>query len=493
MRASTRHLMVLAAAVFAGSAMGCGGSGSGTTTTTTTTQNQNPGTPAIASLSPASVSVGSPDTTLTVSGSNFVPGSEITWQGNAVATLYLSSTSLQTDLPASDLTTAGTYQVAVEDPTDVGGDKSSSVSFTISNQTSPNGVTFINLAANDLAWDPVNQVIYLSVPSVAGANGNSVQVLNPSTGILGTNVFAGSEPDLLAVSETSQYLYVALDGSSSLQRFKLPALTTDINISFGVAGFDGPYVAMDVEASPAADGTVAFVLGAPGYSPEEEGGVHIYDDSTPRANGLCGWIQSGCTGPGAGQLFDSIQWSPAADQMYMLNNEDTGFDYYAAPVTASGFGTVTDYGGLAGGFGDILHYDATTNLLYTDYGVVIDPSTGLKAGQISASGLAAADGKNGLIFYLGQTTANLGSSTYTIESFDINRLTPVSSINLPNVIGTPSQFIRWGTSGLAFTTVPGGVYLYTGSFVTTSARPARLPAENVRRTWSSQKLGRDRR
>jgi trimeric autotransporter adhesin len=257
MQGSTRYLAVLAAGIFAGSAIGCGGGGSGTTTTTT--QTQTPATPAIASLSPASVIVGSPDTTLTVSGSGFVPGTEITWQGGQVPTLYLSSTSLQTDLPASDLTTAGTYQVAVEDPADIGGATSSSVPFTISNQTSSGGLTFVNTAANDLAWDPVNQVIYLSLPSAAGANGNAVQVLNPATGILGTNVFAGSEPDLLAVSGSSQYLYVALDGSSSLQRFNLPALTTDINISFGPASFYGPYLAMDVEASPAADSTVAFV------------------------------------------------------------------------------------------------------------------------------------------------------------------------------------------------------------------------------------------
>jgi hypothetical protein len=256
---------------------------------------------------------------------------------------------------------------------------------------------------------------------------------------------------------------------------------------------------MDVEASPAADSTVAFVLGALGVSPGEEGGVHIYDDSTPRANALCGFIQIGCTGQG-GDLFDSIQWSQAADEMYMLNNEDTGFDYYTAPVTASGFGTVKDYGALAGGFGDILHYDATTNLLYTDYGVVINPTTGLKAGQISASGFAAVDGKNGLIFYLGQTSGNAGSSTYTIESFDINKLTPISSVNIQNVSGTPSHFIRWGTNGLAFTTASssgssssGGVYLYSGSFVSTPASPAVLPAENVQRTWTPQKTGVHRR
>ena len=177
--------------------------------------------------------------------------------------------------------------------------------------------------------------------------------------------------------------------------------------------------------------------------------------------------------------------------MYLLNNEDTGFDFYEAPVTSNGFGTVTDYGALAGGFGDALHYDDTTNLLYTDYGVVINPATGLKAGQIDASGLAAPDGANGLIFFLGQTEANVGTSIYTIESFDINRLTPVNTYTIDNVSGTPTHFILWGSNGLAFTTTTsiynnstGAVYVFSGSLATTTDRTNPEPTENVIRTWS---------
>jgi hypothetical protein len=559
---------------------GCGG-GSGSTTTQT---NTTPPAPTVSSLSPSSVTANSPGFTLTVSGTNFVPGSEVSWQGTAQPTLYQSATSLQIDVAPQAIASPATIQIAVQNPQSDGGTTSSTIPFLISADNAPNplpvltsitpnnaqvgstattitltgsnfipesvvelngatalttdyisstslsasipsanlgtasalnisvtnpapgggasaavvftvnpasvSATEINVTANDLAWDPVNQVIYLSLPSLDGSDGNALQVLNPSTGNLGANVFAGSEPDLLAVSSSSQYLYVALDGASSVQRFALPDLTTDINISFGPASFYGPYVAMDLQASPASDGTVAFVLGTPGTSPEEEGGVHIYDNSTPRPNILCGWIQIGCnssTGPG---LYDSIQWSPAAGEMYILNNEDTGFDFYTVPVTANGFGTVTDYGALAGGFYDALHYDATTNLLYTNDGVVINPQNGTKAGQVSASGLAVPDGKNGLLFYLGQTQSNFGSSTYTIESFDINHLTPIATYDIQNVSGTPTHFIRWGTNGLAFTTAAGGgstgagaVYLVSGSFVTTNAMGAVPPAADVQLSW----------
>jgi uncharacterized protein with GYD domain len=364
------------------------------------------------------------------------------------------------------------------------------------NAVGTSGQSIINLPANDLAWDAINQVMYLSLPSATGSNGNTIQTLNPVTGALGTSVFAGSEPNLLSLSPTSKYLYVGLDGSSSLQRFLLPALTPDIDISFPMAGFFGPYVAMDVQASPAADGTVAFVLGTPGTSPEEEGGVLIYDNAVQRPDVLCGFSGLGCTGPNYsfGGLFDSIQWSPTATEMYALNNEDTGFDFYEVPVTAQGFGAVTDFGALSPGFGVAIHYDAATNRLYTDYGIVIDAATGAKVGQFDASGIAAPDGKNGVIYFVGQLNSAGGTNTYTIESFDINHFTPIATTTIQNVIGSPTHFIRWGTNGLAFTTSNflyslepgqqlGAVYLLSGSFVSPAFKPSAPVTENVHRSW----------
>jgi hypothetical protein len=256
-----------------------------------------------------------------------------------------------------------------------------------------------------------------------------------------------------------------------MQRFVLPGLTTDINTSLGSDPFDGPFIAMDLQASPASDGTVAVVRGTPQFSPEEEGGVVIYDNGVARPGVLCGWIQSGCTNTGIG-LYDSIQWNTAATQMYALNNEDTGFDYYTIPVTSSGFGKPTDYGGLAGGFGDMIHYDATTQLIYGDDGEVINPATGGKAGEFATYGLGVPDGKLGVMFFL---SSSLSGNQCTLSWYDINHFTPIGSMTIKNVVGTPTHLIRWGSNGLAFTTqnsvyngtgftTTGAVYLVTGSF-----------------------------
>src|SRR5579872_6798130 len=134
-------------------------------------------------------------------------------------------------------------------------------------------VRTVNIVANDLAWDSINKKIYLSLPSTAGTNGNSIQVLDPSTGQLGANAFAGSEPSVLSVSATSKYLYVGLKGSSNVQRMTLPGLGTDIKVPLGSTQYSGPLFAADLQASPVADATVAVGLGSSGSGAN---GVVIY-------------------------------------------------------------------------------------------------------------------------------------------------------------------------------------------------------------------------
>lgn len=57
--------------------------------------------PVLASVSPASFYVLQGDATLTLAGSGFVPGSTVYWDGAALTTTYLSSTSLTVVAPAS--------------------------------------------------------------------------------------------------------------------------------------------------------------------------------------------------------------------------------------------------------------------------------------------------------------------------------------------------------------------------------------------------------
>ena len=131
--------------VFCLALISCGGGGGSTRSNNNTTTTTNP-MPAIQSVSPSVVSIGSPDTTLTISGSNFVQGSTVMWNGTALTTTFVSSTQLTASIPASALSgNPGSVPVTVTNPTPGGGTSSSmavALQYPLPSITSlsPNGV-----------------------------------------------------------------------------------------------------------------------------------------------------------------------------------------------------------------------------------------------------------------------------------------------------------------------------------------------------------------
>jgi len=94
-----------------------------------TTIGQNP-VPVLASLGASSATSGGPSFTLSVTGSNFVSGSVIQWNGTARATTFVSGTQLTAGIMAADIAQPGTALVDVSTPSP-GGGISSPLSFTI--------------------------------------------------------------------------------------------------------------------------------------------------------------------------------------------------------------------------------------------------------------------------------------------------------------------------------------------------------------------------
>jgi len=92
---------------------------------------QNPGA-TLTSLSPLSVVAGTGPTTLTASGTGFVPGAKVVFGATDLTTTFTSSTSLDATIPASLLLNTGSVPVTVVNPAP-GGGASASIAFTIAN------------------------------------------------------------------------------------------------------------------------------------------------------------------------------------------------------------------------------------------------------------------------------------------------------------------------------------------------------------------------
>ncbi|MFQ3632499.1 IPT/TIG domain-containing protein, partial [Roseiflexus sp.] len=69
---------------------------------------------------------------LTITGTNFVNGAVVRWNGNDRSTTFVSSSVLTATIPASDIAIAGTANVTVFNPAP-GGGVSNAATFTINN------------------------------------------------------------------------------------------------------------------------------------------------------------------------------------------------------------------------------------------------------------------------------------------------------------------------------------------------------------------------
>lgn len=416
-----------------------------------------PPTPAISLLTPGSAIQGGTAFIIAVTGTNFVPSSTVAWNGNTRPTTFVSGNSLTANITAADIATAGAAKITVVNPPASGGTSNPSTFFVGTTGGTNFAAITVNQSAQDIVFDPVNNVFYLSVTGSASTHPNTISVLDPSTGAITSSVSAGSNPNVLAISGDSQFLYAGIDGSTSVERFTLPSLTKDISYSLSVPSpAAGPFFALDLQVAPGSPHTTAVTIGTANSTPSAQGGVQIFDDANPRSTVAKGFGPGG----GGGALYDSLQWGSDATALYAANDEDTGFDFYTLSVNPSGVTLAQDFQGVFGSFANRIHFDPGTKLVYADEGHVINPATGLPVGNFNTSAVMVPDSTLNTVFFATQP-----SSSVVIQSFDQAHFIPITSITVSNVTGNPARLIRWGQNGLAFITKAGEVVLVAGDFV----------------------------
>ena len=133
--------------------------------------------PTLSSISPTSATEGtSADYTLTATGTNFVTASVVKWNGTALATTYVSSTSLTAIIPKAYMAGAGTYSVTVTNPAP-GGGTSGSKTFTVNS----NNVTLTYLWANSVSVGSGDQTYKWVYGTNFSSNPRSVVQWNGTT------------------------------------------------------------------------------------------------------------------------------------------------------------------------------------------------------------------------------------------------------------------------------------------------------------------------
>ncbi len=123
-----------------------------------TIQGPNPA-PAITSLSPSGALVGGAAFTLTINGSNFIPGAIVRFNGQDRTPSSVSSTQIMVPIPAGDIATTGNFPVQVVNPAP-GGGPSNTLQFVVG---APNPVpTLASITPNSVGQGSAGFVLTLN-------------------------------------------------------------------------------------------------------------------------------------------------------------------------------------------------------------------------------------------------------------------------------------------------------------------------------------------
>jgi len=411
------------------------------TSSTTVTGSLFAASPVLASISPSLVQAGSSDFTLTVNGVGFNENSTVKLGATALSTSFINSTQLTATVPASSIANYGWAPVTVSNASP-GGGVSQVLPLTI--------YSIVSVPANNLTFDPYARLLYVTVPSTSTTvTGNSVVSIDPVTGTIGSPVLVGSQPTVMAETSDGNYLYIGLQGASSIAKFNLlnHSLSATIPVSFTQYSTTSPIAPTWLATMPGNNSTLAVGMNN-GW-----GQFGIFDIS-----GNTGTFRQNLSGiyNGVDPIF--------ADQthVYAYDSQTSGAEFYRYSLDANGLTlidgtTLNGMGGFAGSF------QVSNKLVYGGGGGIADPSTTpptqlatLPLVDFYASGSsgysvgAAPDPTLQKEFLMLENLA--GTSAFGLVRYDLKTYQPEALLPMPQGnYGYPSSWnmLRWGQDGLA--------------------------------------------
>jgi VCBS repeat-containing protein len=159
--------------------------GTSNSNTATVTITVGAPAPALSAIGPNTVVAGDPAITLIVTGTGFINGSIVRWNGSDRTTTFVSSTRLSANIPASDLASAGSINVTVFNPAP-GGGTSNALTFTVAANRLANGrfETDANADGRPDSWTSSSRFTRSSTATHGGSySGRHFATNNPSYNI----------------------------------------------------------------------------------------------------------------------------------------------------------------------------------------------------------------------------------------------------------------------------------------------------------------------
>lgn len=317
----------------------------------------------------------------------------------------------------------------------------------------------IDLLHNALVYDAARSRYYASVPGSVVGRGNSIAILDATTGSVSYSAAVGSEPSALALSADGSALYVGLNGSGDVLKLSLPDLTEVARVRLPSVVSSGQLFAEQIAVSPLDADVVAVSMFRVNVSPRHAGVALI-------RNGV---LQPTTTQAHTGSNL--IAFDANGQYVYGFNNETTEFGLRRLAVLANGLQEVQVVTAVGANFG-------TRTLDWSDHGLVLDRGVYrapdlLLLGQASAptSGCRTASAANRLVcmgsppFTNGPSTlAVVDASSFVLLSTPHYQSTSTSDQLMEVVPGPSGQVaLRMSTASSGFST--NAIWLFKSSAV----------------------------
>jgi hypothetical protein len=405
---------------------------------------------------------------MVVTGNNFFPNSQILLNGTPHTTNYFNENNVITALTAADIATAPTeVQVTVSTP---GGGVSNS---------SPGQIytALRNVHISNYVFEPHSGLLYATTAADSTTDPGKVIAIDPSQGKIVQVLSVGNGPNVLAVSDDGQLMYVGLLTDQKVAQVALPSGTVNLTVSFGTLGNDGrsPLVASGLHVLPGHPHTWAVSLVSPVCAPCN-GGVEIFDDATQRPSTVVAFQPQA-------KLFESLNGSATTlygatfpDNSQFTNGETPTF--YSFAVSSAGLSLNQMVSGTTSGW---IHTDGHS--IYVSNGEVRDPSTLAVSSTVttnfSFAGIAV-DVPAGRVYYAGTNTGIPPSSPafYSMRGYDLASHNLLGEIPLFDNVEQYPQLFRFGTNGLIMA-MPSEVYFFRSSLTGGTIAPVQFTVAGI--------------
>jgi outer membrane protein assembly factor BamB len=418
------------------------------------------------SVFPSVITAGSNDLTLTAVGLSFAPNAVIRWNGTALTTSQVSSTVLHASLPATDIATAGSGSVTVQNPS---GTPATSAALPVSIQ------------------NPAPDAVALQItPDHAGLiNFNSMSFPTSSK----WSVSLGGQPSFALIADGKVFVTVKV-GLGSDTGSQLIALDQATGHTVW-----GPIQLPQGWAFPAYDGGKVFVITSYGVGPGTlqsfDAGTGVIDWTTNFSQGIAfetaptaanGFVY--LVGGSGGTILFAIDEGSGSIVWQQSGQSGTGSTpavtsqgvYIAAVCTTDGFAPITgatlfaDNSSCSGGGGatavvaNSVLYSLVGNI---GNGIYVNATTGAQLGTFTADVVPAVNSTTAFFLQSGTLNAKALSDYSTVWSFsgDGGLVTSPIIVGQAVIVGSSSGQIYAldAAAGTQLWTANAGGAIYSGN------------------------------